>query len=127
MIDDSRGLIFNHWRGNYPLATAFWGNTVTIPGAILACIVGSAWNIGPADGPAIYVPFILYGVLMTVSIWSLKGTCISIVYHVRRGGLPRWRNTAIAGLLFYLALLAVVSMGMAYLTLVFRAGSGSWN
>ena len=115
MIDSSRGLIANHWRGNFPLKTAFWQHTVVLPSMIT---VGSLWCLnvsGHGGGPLFYVSAALLVTLWIVSVWALRGTFKSASFHVARGGRRIWKNVAIAVLVVNMLILLMSPVGFLYL------------
>jgi hypothetical protein len=127
MIDSSKGLIINHWRGNYPLGQAFWAHSVMIPGCVVMLLAWSLLNLNNADRSFVYMPFIWYAILMILSIWSLRGTCVSAYYHVARGGTATWRNVAFVALVGSVAILVGVSVVMSNVMVVIGMGSVNWT
>jgi hypothetical protein len=117
MADSSKGFVSDHWEGNTPLGTAFWQNTVLIPGVVACGVYMSAASMGRGDNPFFGITLMLLFALFAVSVWSLRGAFKSASLHVARGGRALWRNLAVAGLLIYILALALAPVAIMFVVI----------
>lgn len=118
MIDRTRGMIVNHWRGNYPLGRSFWLHYLALPTAlmlVMLCCVALLGSKSPhAESIATGCLFLQCGVW----IWALVGTLRAAKNDAQSGSKSLGR-TAVRILLGGKVLLiaAVVGLYLAYMLL----------
>lgn len=54
------GFIASHWRGDFPLAQAFWIHTVLLPGMLFVVTAWCFFSAADSRDGSLVLPFILY-------------------------------------------------------------------
>jgi hypothetical protein len=86
-----------HWRGDYSLGFSYWviGSLLTVLVVAITTAIGSSSGLrelGPrASGTAILV---IYGFVITLTLWQLVGIWRSADKHTQRGGKAFWAGLA---------------------------------
>jgi hypothetical protein len=119
-----RNFIASHWRGDYPLAQAFWIHTVLFPGMLFVVTAWCFFSAADSRDGSLVLPFILYATLIVVSVWAMGGTWKSATHHVARGGQATWKNWTLAALAMNVVVLGLSLYPIGFLMMAVSMAKG---
>jgi hypothetical protein len=122
--ENAQNFIVNHWRGDYPLAQAFWIQTVLIPGMLFIVTTWCFFSAADSRDGSLVLPFILYAALIVVSGWAMGGTWKSATHHVARGGKTAWKNWTLAALFINVVVLGLTIYPISAVLLAISMAEG---
>ena len=117
-------MIARHWRGDYPLAQAFWIHTILFPGMLFVVTALAFYSAANSRDGALVLPFILFAALIAVSVWAIGGTWKSATHHVARGGQASAKNWALAALALNVVLLGLTIFPIGAVLFAFSLAKG---